>query len=121
MPPTVAVPLGSSVQSALASIEPTETDVCCISAIPPFAFSNAKTLSRELRAKFPRVKVVIVVWGFSRDIEPALVGFRPSPPDKFVRTLSEALECLGAGLPADTTLAGSQARVPSDECETVPA
>ena len=92
---TIALPLGSSFQTTLALIEPTRNDIFCISAVPPFAFSQARTLSRELRVKFPGVKVVIGVWGFGGETERALLRFLPSPPDKFVRTLTEALEYLG--------------------------
>jgi hypothetical protein len=99
---TIAVPLASSATSMLSLIEPTPTDILCISAIQPFAFSHARTLSRELRAKFPRTKTVVGVWGFSGDIERALVRFQPSPPDKFVRSLAEALEYLGVPSPAAT-------------------
>jgi|SRR5580658_1424013 hypothetical protein len=68
----------------------------CVSAIPPFAFSHAREIGRELRAKYPRAKIIIRVWGFGGEIERALVRFQPSPPDKFVRSLAEALEYLGA-------------------------
>lgn len=92
----ITVPLSSSITSMLSLIEPAPEDTFCISAIQPFAFSHARTLSRELRAKFPRVKTVIGVWGFSGDMERALVRFQPSPPEKFVRTLSEALAFLSS-------------------------
>lgn len=97
---TITLPLGSSFQTTLALIEPTRDDIFCISAVPPFAFSQARTLSRELRVKFPGVKVVVGVWGFGGETERALLRFNPSPPDKFVSSLAEALEYLGVG-PAD--------------------
>jgi hypothetical protein len=86
--------------STLGLIEPTANDIFFVSAIQPFAFSHARILSRELRAKFPRTKTVIGVWGFSGDIERALLRFQPSPPDKFVRSLAEALEYLGVPSPS---------------------
>ena len=97
---TITLPLGSTLQTTLALIEPTRNDVFCISAVPPFAFSQARALSRELRVKFPAVKVVVGVWGFGGETERALLRFHPSPPDKFVRSLAETLEYLGVG-PAD--------------------
>ncbi len=97
--PTVAIPLSSSAMDMLTLIEPTPADIFCVSAIQPFALSHARTLSRELRAKFPRTKIVVGVWGFSADTERALVRFQPSPPDKFVRSLAEALVYFGVDLP----------------------
>jgi hypothetical protein len=84
-------------------MEPTAQDVFCISAIQPFAFSHARTLSRELKSKFPRTKILIGVWGFSGETERALVRFQPSPPDKFVSSLAEALDYLGVATPAAKT------------------
>ena len=97
---TVSVPLASSAMSILGLIEPTANDIFCISAIQPFAFSHARTLTRELRAKFPRTKTLVGVWGFNGEAERALLRFHPSPPDKFARSLAEALEQLGVPSPS---------------------
>jgi predicted PurR-regulated permease PerM len=101
---TITLPLGASLQSTLALIEPTQNDIFCISAVPPFAFAQARTLGRELRVKFPGVKVVIGVWGFAGETKRALLRFQPAAPDKFVKSLGEALEYLGGAnsLPADS-------------------
>ena len=99
---TVSFPLGSSPESMLGLVEPTENDVFCISAIPPFAFSHARTVNRQLRTKFPQTKILIGIWGFSGEIERALQRFQPSPPDKFVSSLADALEYLGVPAPAAT-------------------
>ena len=93
--PVIAVPLGSSAMSMLGLIEPTANDVFCVSAVQPFAFAHARTLSRELKAKFPRTKTIVGVWGFNGGAERALLRFQPSPPDRFVSSLAEALEYFG--------------------------
>src|SRR5450432_1530958 len=72
-------------------LEPSADDVICISSLPPFAFSHAKTLSRQLRARFPRTKLVVGVWGFSGEIERALERFQVPRPDRLVTTLEQAL------------------------------
>jgi len=100
---TISFPIGLSPLSMLGPMEPTAKDVFCISAIQPFAFSHARTLSRELKSKFPRTKILIGVWGFSGETERALVRFQPSPPDKFVSSLAEALDYLGVATPAAKT------------------
>ncbi|HTC91277.1 MAG TPA: AI-2E family transporter [Bryobacteraceae bacterium] len=96
---TISFPIGLSPLSMLGPMEPTAQDVFCISAIQPFAFSHARTLSRELKSKFPRTKILIGVWGFNGETERALVRFQPSPPDKFVSSLAEALDYLGVAAP----------------------
>ena len=96
----VSFPLDSNPQNMLGLVEPAENDVLCISAIQPFAFSHARNLNRQLRAKFPRSKVLIGVWGFSGEVERALQRFQPSPPDKFAVSLADALQYLG--VPAAT-------------------
>ena len=88
----VSFPLSSSPQSMLELVEPAGNDVFCISAVPPFAFSHARTLNQHLRARYPQTKILIGVWGFAGEIEGALQRFQPSPPDKFVNSLADALQ-----------------------------
>lgn len=97
---SVSFPLGSSPESMLGLVEPGGNDVFCISAIPPFAFSHARAVNRQLRTKFPRTKILIGIWGFSGDVERALQRFQPAPPDKFATSLADALEYLGVRPPA---------------------
>jgi hypothetical protein len=79
-------------------MEPSVDDVICISSLPPFAFSHAKTLSRQMRARFPRTKLVVGVWGFSGETERALERFQAPRPDHLVTTLEQAL--LAVAMPA---------------------
>ncbi len=92
---TVSFPAGTSSGNLLDVVAPTANDVFCISSIPPFAFSHARTLNRQLRAKYPQTKILIGVWGFTGEIERALQRFQPTRPDKFVSSLADALEYLG--------------------------
>ncbi|MDP8990913.1 MAG: AI-2E family transporter, partial [Acidobacteriota bacterium] len=94
---TVSFPVGTSSGTMLDLVAPTADDVFCISALPPFAFSHARTLNRQLGAKYPQTKILIGVWGFTGEIERALQRFQPKRPDKFVSNLAEALEYLGVG------------------------
>jgi hypothetical protein len=99
----VSFPVGPSLINVMSLMEPSENDMFCISAIPPFAFSNARTLSRELKNKFPRTKIVIGVWGFNGEPERARLRFQPLPPEKFVSSLAEAIEYFGVSVPAVET------------------
>ena len=97
---TLSFPLGSSSDHMLNVVEPTGNDVFCISAIPPFAFSHARTLNRQLRVKFPGIKILVGIWGYSGDLERAVQRFEPWPPDRLVTRLADALEYLGVAAPA---------------------
>jgi hypothetical protein len=46
----------------VAFVQPAADDVFCISALPPFAFAHARTLSHQLRVRFPGVRIVVGVW-----------------------------------------------------------
>jgi hypothetical protein len=88
----LAFPLDSSLQHSVDLVAPDEKDVFFISALPPFAFARARTLGRQLQARFPKTKLVIGVWGFTGDIEKALQRFQPSRPDKLVTSLADAVK-----------------------------
>src|SRR5579864_1175599 len=91
---TVAFPVCSSLQDIIALAEPVGNDVLCISAVPPFAFTYAKTLSRQLRVRFPRTTIVVGVWGFTGETERALQRFEPGRPDRLVTTFADAIQFL---------------------------
>jgi len=97
--PTVSFPVSSSHHNMLDLVQPTGNDVFCISSIPPFAFSHARNLNRQLRTRFPQTKILIGVWGYTGEMERALQRFQPAPPNKFVSSLADALEYLGVAAP----------------------
>ena len=49
----------------IALIEAKRSDVVCISALPPYAFAPARAMCKQIRERFPKLKVVVCVWGFS--------------------------------------------------------
>jgi hypothetical protein len=56
----------------LALIEAGRSDVVCISALPPYAFAPARAMCKQIRERFPKLKVVVCVWGFSGDTQKAI-------------------------------------------------
>jgi predicted PurR-regulated permease PerM len=85
-------PFDPQLHNTVEFVKPDQKDLFCISALPPFAFSNAKTLCHRLRGRFPNTRIMVGVWGFSGDNEKALHRFHPSLPDKLVISLAEAIE-----------------------------
>jgi len=81
-----------SLAEALALLEIRRDDVICISALPPFAFPPARTMCKLIRERFPKVKLVIGVWGFTGDIEKAKARFERTQPDRLLTSLAQAVE-----------------------------
>jgi hypothetical protein len=66
--PVVSLPLTDPASDAvklIAEFSPQPGDVVCISALPPFALLNARTMSKRLRLRFPDLKIVVGLWNFS--------------------------------------------------------
>jgi len=76
----------------LALIEKRQDDVICISALPPYAFPPARTLCKLIRERFPKLKLVIGVWGFGGDTEKAMARFERTRPDRLLTSLAQAVE-----------------------------
>ena len=78
----------------LAFVQPGKDDIFCISALPPFAFSRARTLSQQLRARFPGIRIVVGVWGFPGETERAMERFQTPRPDNLVTSLAGAIQAV---------------------------
>ena len=64
----------------------------CISALPPYAFAPARAMCKQIRELFPKLKVVVCVWGFSGDTQKAMARFERTQPDRLSTSLAEAVE-----------------------------
>jgi predicted PurR-regulated permease PerM len=76
----------------LTFLEVRQDDVVCISALPPYAFQPARTMCKLIRDRFPKLKLVIGVWGFSGDLEKAKARFERTQPDRLLTSLAQAVE-----------------------------
>jgi predicted PurR-regulated permease PerM len=75
----------------IALIDPGPSDVLCISALPPYAFAPARAMCKQIREQFPKLKVVVCVWGFTGDVQKAKARFERNQPDRLSSTLAEAV------------------------------
>ena len=82
----------ASLAEMLALIEIRQDDVICISALPPYAFPPARTMCKLIRERFPKLKLVIGVWGFSGDTEKAKARFERTQPDRLFKSMAQAVE-----------------------------
>jgi predicted PurR-regulated permease PerM len=93
--PALAFPVaGSSANEWMASLEAGGSDVLCISALPPYAFAPARAMCKQIRERFPELKMVVCVWGFGGDAKKAKARFDRTPPDCLCTSLAEALESI---------------------------
>jgi predicted PurR-regulated permease PerM len=89
---TLSFPVaGPSPSEFLAMIEAGRSDVVCISALPPYAFAPARAMCKQIRERFPKIKVVVGVWGFNGDTQKAMARFERTQPDRLVTSLTEAV------------------------------
>jgi predicted PurR-regulated permease PerM len=90
---TLSFPIGGpSPHEWMALIDARRSDVVCISALPPYAFSPARAMCKQIRERFPKIKVVVCVWGFSGDKQKAKARFERTQPDRLSTSLAEAVE-----------------------------
>ncbi len=68
------------------------SDVVCISAVPPYAFAPARALCKQIRERFPQLKVVVCVWGFNGDVLKAKARFERTQPHRLSTSLAQAME-----------------------------
>jgi predicted PurR-regulated permease PerM len=81
----------SSPNEWLSLIEAGRDDVVCISSLPPYAFAPARAMCRQIRDRFPKLKVVVCIWGFSGDTQKAKARFERTQPDRLSTSLAEAV------------------------------
>jgi hypothetical protein len=106
----VSFPLGPSPLEMIALLAPEQSDIIFVSAIPPYAFSPARTLCKQIRRTFPKIKLLAGIWGYQGDVDKAQARFERAQPDLLITSLAQALEQITG--PAQLTPAGSLSSTP---------
>ncbi|MGD0000485.1 MAG: AI-2E family transporter [Bryobacteraceae bacterium] len=89
----LSLPIALAAPAALlALLEKRQDDIICISALPPYAFPPARTMCKLIRERFPNLKLVVGVWGYSGDTEKAKARFERTQPDRLLTSLAQAVE-----------------------------
>lgn len=112
------LPITDSLQ-ALQVLGPTPDDLVCICALPPFAFARCKTLTRELRARFPNQPAIVGIWGFTGDAK-AAAQLQPGHPKNVSTTLAgvmERIKEIGTGVDENASDAIESTAVDADAGE----
>lgn len=69
--------------------------IICISALPPFAVGQARSLCKRTHARFHDVEIVVGLWGFAGGVPRAQDRVGPGCTDAVATSLAEALIQIG--------------------------
>ncbi len=75
----------------LGLVEQADVDVVCISVVAPSTIIHARYLCKKVRAQFPKVKIVIGLWGATENVTEPAKRLRDSGADEVVVSLAEAV------------------------------
>jgi predicted PurR-regulated permease PerM/methanogenic corrinoid protein MtbC1 len=110
--PTISFPVLSSPADILEALSGHPGDLVCISALPPFALMKARSLSKQLRARFPELRIVIGLWHFSGGGANADERLGRAFTVDVVTTLAQAVERVQAPLePSPAAVVLSEAAI----------
>jgi predicted PurR-regulated permease PerM/GAF domain-containing protein len=97
-------------------VEKADVDIVCISVVAPSTIIHARNLCAQLRERFPRMKIVIGLWGATENLSEAAGRLRDSGADEMVTTLADAIAQFTKLSPA-SGLQMIPAPIPADEEE----
>ena len=104
-----------SVEEMLAQVGEGGFSIVCVSALPPFAVGQARSLCKHLRARFPEIAIVVGLWGFTGGVPRAQERVGSACTDAVCTSLSEAMLQI-------RTMAGSRPDLqPESKHSTAPA
>ena len=84
------IPIGA-VNDMLETVSRSGFHMVCVSALPPFAVGQARSLCRGLRARFPDLAIVVGLWEFPGGVPMAQQRIGTACTDAVASTLSEAV------------------------------
>jgi predicted PurR-regulated permease PerM len=80
-----------TVEDMLGQVERGDFHVACVSALPPFAVGQARSLCKRLRTRFPRLLIIVGLWGFAGGVPKAQERVGASCTDAVCTHLGDAL------------------------------
>ena len=80
-----------AVEDMLNQVVESRARIVCVSALPPFAVGQARSLCKRLRVRIPDIAIVVGLWGFSGGVPRAQQRVGPATADAVSTVLSEAL------------------------------
>ncbi len=110
---TLLLPTESVTPEILERLGQDSGTILCISAMPPFVFTQTRTLCQRIREQLPENRILIGLWQSGQSPEIMRERFGSARPDRVVTTLAAALAMIeewqhGCAVPAEAP-AGQQA------------
>jgi hypothetical protein len=105
--------LTAGVSTMLEQVEQLHADVICVSALPPFAVGQARSVCKQLRQRWPKVKIVLGLWEFPGGVAKAQERVGMNCADMIGTSLAQVVCLIGGATPQESASveAGSRERV----------
>jgi hypothetical protein len=91
-----SAPTQLGVSELIGLVEKAGVDVVCISVVAPSTVLHARYLCLKLRARLPKQRIVVGLWGATENVTDAARRVRDSGADEVVTTLADAVLHLAA-------------------------
>lgn len=88
---TLVLPSRAISDEILSRLSEEQSTVVCISALPPFAFADARSLCQRLRRQLPKNRIIVGLWGTASDPERTHTRLTACRPDCVSVNLSQCL------------------------------
>jgi predicted PurR-regulated permease PerM len=88
---TLLLPTASVTPEILERLGQDRGTILCISALPPFVFTQTRTLCQRIREQLPENRILIGLWQSPQNAEMMRERFGSARPDRVVTTLADAL------------------------------
>jgi hypothetical protein len=79
-----------TVENMLDQVEQGHFAIACVSALPPFAVGQARALCKRLRSRFPKMELIVGLWGFAGGVPKAQQRVGPACTDAVCTNFAEA-------------------------------
>ncbi len=84
----------SSLATMLEQVENLRAGAVCVSALPPFAAGHARSVCKQLRKRFPQLRIIVGLWGFPGGVAKAQERIGVTSADKIGTSLVEVVSIL---------------------------
>jgi predicted PurR-regulated permease PerM len=119
---TMLLPTASVTTEILERLGEDTSTILCIAALPPFVFTQTRTLCQTIREHLPENRIMIGLWQSTQDTALTRERFGSARPDYVVTTLAAALHQIQqwqspGAVPAGKASAGEQAGTQAAEAQ----
>jgi predicted PurR-regulated permease PerM len=88
---TLLLPTASVTPEILERLGQDPGTILCISALPPFVFTQTRTLCQRIREQLPENRILVALWQSVQNPETMRERFGSARPDRVVTTLAAAM------------------------------